>query len=116
MLDPRTPYIVRKEGRQGIFTTAIDTQFIKGQLCFVAGYDPYRRGHMLDGKVVKELKNGIVFDYGNKRNGYERLTFTPMTYEEFNTYIRPYITERESAMIHDLDDAYFWYRRCCDMA
>ena len=116
MLDPHTPYTVRQEGRPGIFTFAIQTQVQDGRLCFLAGYDEDARGHMLDGKVVKELKNGIVFDYGNKRNSHERLTLTPMTYEEFNTNIRPYITEQESSLIHDLDDAYFWYRRCCGIA
>ena len=105
MLDPRTPYICRivDDYGEGI-DSAINAQINEdGLLC----YQNLIRGHMLNGKVKKELPNGIVFETENLGT----FTLTPITMEQFDRYERPSLDDYESGKLQTLDDVYFWYRR-----
>ena len=66
------------------------------------------RGHVLPGKVVKDLPNGIVFYVPHLK---WQFTLTELTMEQFETRIRPTLPEVISAMLNDLDDVYVWYRQ-----
>lgn len=66
------------------------------------------RGHKLQGKVVKDLPNGIVFYVPHLK---WQFTLTELTMEQFEKRIRPHLDEYVSAMLNDLDDVYTWYRQ-----
>lgn len=106
MLNQRTVYAYRAKGR-ALFDLAIMTCVKDGRLCY---YD-FNRGHMLDGRVVKHLKDGIVF----KSKALGVLTFTPLTLKEFNEQIRPTLDPHLSSLLNDIDDVYVWYRKLADM-
>lgn len=107
MLDPRTPYIMRHKGEDQIMSVAIGMCFKDRCLC----YNDFDRGHMLKGRIVKHLKNGIVF-----KHHIGTLVFTPMTLEEFDLEFRPYLPEEVSQSLQDLDDVYVWYRKQVNMS
>ncbi len=66
------------------------------------------RGHRLEGKVAKELPNGIIFKWA----GHDQLfKLTEMTMDEFERRVRPTLDEYQSRYINDLDDVYVWYRK-----
>lgn len=103
--DPRMPYTMRIKGERHSLCIVIKLCMNKnGQLCF---YD-YERGHMLDGKVLKRLPNGLVFDGGPFG---KPLIFKPLTLEEFDAYYRQDWPKEVSDLLHTLDDVYVWYRK-----
>lgn len=121
MLDMRKPYILNINDRKkeinfhngdGLPSIAIKAKVgnwddEKGLHLFY--YDiGCERGHVLPGKVVKDLPNGIVFDAKNPK---WRFTLTELTYDEFNKRIRPTLDEHLSQYLNDLDDVYVWYRK-----
>jgi len=69
------------------------------------------RGHRLEGKVVKDLPNGIVFEWANRSGMFDTFKLTELTMEEFERRVRPTLDEYQSKCINDLDDAYVFYRR-----
>ena len=110
MLDQRTVYTVKRQDWKpdGFnFDLAIQTCLQRGRLC----YFNFDRGHMLDGKVVKELDNGIVFDSSTLGI----ITLSPLTLREFNAYIRPSLDPYVRQYIHDIDDVNVWYRKLAGM-
>ena len=66
------------------------------------------RGHVLPGKVIKNLKDGIVFRA--KELNWD-ITLRELTMEQFDTRIRPRLRPEVSEMLNDLDDVYVWYRQ-----
>lgn len=113
MLDKRTIYTVRLEGESAFMELAIGLCMDEGQLC----YYNFERVHMLDGRKVKDLPNGIVFKL--KSNPFGRnntLVFKPLTMDEFEERIRPQLPEELSVMLQDIDDVYFWYRKQAGIA
>lgn len=106
MLNPRTVYAVRFKGNP-LFDLAIMACIKDKQLCY---YD-FNRGHMLEGRVIRNLKDGIIFK--SKARG--DITLTPLTLNEFNEQIRPSLVPRLSDMLIDLDDVYSWYRRLANV-
>jgi hypothetical protein len=70
------------------------------------------RGHLLSGKIKKELKNGITF---YAKNASRDITLTELTMEEFEQRVRPHLEPVDSEMLHDLDDVYTWYRQMVEM-
>ena len=66
------------------------------------------RGHKLQGKIMKDLPNGIVFYVPRLK---WQFTLTELTMEQFEKRIRPLLDENVSAMLNDLDDVYTWYRQ-----
>lgn len=107
--DPRIPHTVKEKGSRAILAVAIGLCTNKeGLLCY---YD-YERGHMLHGKVEKNLKSGIVF----KTNAFDKaLVFEPLTLEIFNRELRPTLPEEVSERLNTLDDVCIWYRKQADM-
>ena len=73
------------------------------------------RGHILPGKVIKEMKNGVVFRWEPDKGEPELFKLTEMTYDDFNRRIRPSLSEYVSRHIHDLDDVQVFYRRMVHM-
>ncbi len=107
--DPRIPHTMRKKGSKAILAVAIGLCTNKeGLLCY---YD-YERGHMLRGKIEKNLKSGIVF----KTDAFDKaLVFEPLTLETFNRELRPTLPEEVSELLHSLDDVCMWYRKQAGM-
>lgn len=66
------------------------------------------RGHLLPGKVKKNLPDGIVFRA--KELNWD-IKLTELTMEQFESRIRPSLMPEVSAMLNDLDDVYTWYRQ-----
>ncbi|MEG1514835.1 MAG: hypothetical protein RSD95_08135 [Clostridia bacterium] len=110
-LDPRVPYAMRIKGKDHISSVVIGMcADDEERLCYYDG-----RGHMLDGKIIKTVKDGgIVFRMNSKvfagRNG-DTLIFTPLTMTEFDEQLRPNLDEHLSQYLNDLDDVYVWYRK-----
>ena len=103
--DPRTPYTVREKGSKAILSVAIGLCTSKdGQLCY---YD-FERGHMLRGKAVKKLKNGIIFQTAIFK---KPLVFEPLTLEEFEREFKPTLPTELAQRLNSLDDVYVWYRK-----
>lgn len=69
------------------------------------------RGHRLEGRVIKDLPNGIVFEWENHNGMFDTFKLTELTMDEFERRVRPTLDEYESDCIHDLDDVYVFYRR-----
>lgn len=107
MLDPRTPYVMRHKGEEQIMSVAIGMCIKDNRLCY---YD-FDRGHMLNGRIVKHLKDGILF-----KHNIGTLVFTPMTLEEFDREFRPHLPDEVSQHLLDLDDVYVWYRKQANMS
>lgn len=110
MLDLRTPYVMRRKGSERIGLVAIQMCIKDGKLCF---YD-YDRGHMLQGKLLKERRDGgIEWKHTHKplNRDSDVYIFTPMTMDDFDIQLRPYIPEELSRILQDLDDVYVWYRK-----
>lgn len=103
MLDPRTPYTMRRKGSKAVDVVLMATFDEEKRLCY---YD-LERGHMLDGKTKKELESGIVF----QSEALGEITLKPLTLKEFDELIRPWLDDYESRKLQTLDDVYFWYRR-----
>ena len=112
MLDRRTPYKVvihddNKEPYPDMTEYAIEaeisTEGKKTQLL----YWNFERGHAIDGKVKKQLKNGLVFKATDLNWTF---TLTELTMQEFEAEIRPRIDPAVSEMLNDLDDVYMWLR------
>ena len=112
MLDFRTPYLVRfydtATKHEGSYEFAIRSSLIKKGEYYLLMYSNFERGHMLEGQLVKRLKNGIVFDNPDNKI---RLTLTKMTMDDFDQYVRPRYDEYVNSRIHDLDDAQVFMRR-----
>ncbi len=120
MLDFRKPYVILFKDKHSNWTSGDDERMqpflgIEAQLEKEDGktYLSYwaigdERGHLLEGTVKKDLKNGIVFDAKNA--GYI-LTMTELTMEQFEKRIRPHLDENVSDMLNDLDDVYVWCRQ-----
>ena len=103
--DPRIPYTVREKGSKTILAVAIGLCTSKdGLLCY---YD-FERGHMLRGKAVKKLKNGIVFQTAIFK---KPLVFEPLTLEEFEREFKPTLPNELAQRLNSLDDVYVWYRK-----
>ena len=64
--------------------------------------------HLFQGKVVKDMPNGIVFRA--KERNYD-IWLTELTMEQFDTRIRRVLPAEVSEMLNDLDDVYVWYRQ-----
>lgn len=69
------------------------------------------RGHRLEGKLIKELPNGIVFRWDNRDGMFDTFKLTELTMEEFERRVRPTLDEYQNRCLIDLDDVYVWYRR-----
>lgn len=70
------------------------------------------RGHVFYGRVVKEMKNGIMFEGAEYKATF---ALTELTYEEFERRIRPRLSEWERRLLNDLDDVQTYYRRIAGM-
>lgn len=103
MLDPRVPYALRWEDADYITVVLMACIDKENRLCY---YD-FERGHMIDGKVRQELPSGIIFE----SSSFGLMTLTPLTLEEFDKHIRPWLDEYESGKLLDMGDIAFWYRR-----
>jgi hypothetical protein len=125
MLDMRKPYVINIKDREkklnfdngeGLPSIAIKARVgrweeEKGLHLFF--YDiGCERGHVIQGKIAKDMKNGIVFDAKNPK---WRFTLTELTYDEFNERIRPTLDEHLAQYLNDLDDVYVWYRKLANM-
>ena len=113
MLDRRKTYkvVIHDNRRNGLSDTteyAIKAEIVTDEGITQLGYWNFERGHLLDGRVKKELRNGIVFK-ATALNW--TLTLTELTMEEFETEIRPRLAPEVSAMLNDLDDVYTWCRQ-----
>ena len=112
MLDKqqRTQYIKGTFGESFFALESCDprTPNKEGLLCY---YD-YERGHMLRGKIEKNLKSGIVF----KTNAFDKaLVFEPLTLETFDRELRHTLPEEVSELLHSIDDVCVWYRKQAGM-
>ena len=125
MLDRRKPYVIDIEDRtkalnmrdNGVDVPAIaikcsveiwDNGDGKEKLSLFYYDIGCERGHILQGKVLKDLKNGIVF-HAKELNWV--FTLTELTMEQFEARIRPTLPQEVSEMLNDLDDVYVWYRQ-----
>ena len=113
MLDRRKTYKVtihdnRRKGLSDLTEYAIKAEIVADEGRLQLGYWNFERGHLLDGKVKRNLKNGIVFQ-ATELNW--TLTLTELTMEEFETEIRPRLRPEVSEMLNDLDDVYVWCRQ-----
>ena len=96
---------MRKKGERKIIAVGIGLCMSESEkLC----YDDLERGHMLDGKIIKHLKDGVVFYSEYFR---AELVFEPLTFDEFNEHFRQYWPKEVSDLLHTLDDVYVWYRK-----
>lgn len=113
MLDRRKTYKVTIHDNHRGGLSEMTEYAIKAEITTEGGntqltYWNFERGHLLDGKVKKELRNGIVF----KATGLNwTLTLTELTMEEFEAEIRPRLRPEVSEMLNDLDDVYVWCRQ-----
>jgi len=120
MLDRRKPYVVDIEDRtrklnlrdneETVPTIAIKA-FIDnddGEISLFYFDLGAERGHLLPGKVKKNLADGIVFRA--KELNWD-ITLTELTMEQFEARIRPSLRTEVSEMLNDLDDVYVWYRQ-----
>lgn len=71
-------------------------------------YYDFEREHIFLGKTKKQLKGGAVFK--TEELGWT-ITFSELTYDDFNEEIRPRLPAEVSEMINDLDDVYVWCRQ-----
>lgn len=113
MLDRRKTYKVtihdnNKNGLTDGTEYAIRAEIRKENGHAVLWYYNFERGHSPQGRVVKELKNGIVFK-ATELNW--TFTLTELTMEEFEAELRPELKPEVSAMLNDLDDVYTWFRQ-----
>ena len=75
MLDRRKTYKVvihdnRRNGLSDMTEYAIKAEIVTDEGHTQLGYWNFERGHLLDGKVKKELRNGIVFEDGPELDAY----------------------------------------------
>ena len=113
MLDKRMVYSMRLKGESSFRELAIGLQMDEGQLC----YFNFERVHMLDGRKVKDLPNGIVFKLASNPFGRNNtIVFKPLTLDEFDKQIRPTLDEELSLTLQGIDDVYFWYRKQAGIA
>lgn len=113
MLDRRKTYKVvihdnRRKGRRDTTEYAIKAEIVNDEGHPQLGYWNFERGHLIDGKVTKDLRNGIVFK-ATELNW--TFTLTELTMEEFEAEIRPRLQPEVSEMLNDLDDVYVWCRQ-----
>lgn len=125
MLDRRKPYVVDIKDRTGelnmrdsgrgipvIAIKSVITMWDYGdgkEKPSLAYYDlGAERGHVLQGRTIKDLPNGIVF-YAKDLNW--DFTLTELTMEQFEARVRPSLPHEVSEMLNDLDDVYVWYRQ-----
>ena len=71
-------------------------------------YDAFERPHTLIGKTKKNLNNGIIFHSTTLNTDF---TFTELTMQEFDEFVRPHLPPEVSRMLNDLDDIYVWARQ-----
>lgn len=127
MLDRRKPYVIDITDRskalkmndtgEGLPAIAIKCEVIEAidgeKGVALAYYDiGCERGHILNGRIVKDLRNGVVFRA--KRQNMD-IKLTELTMEQFNARIRPSLQPEISEMLNDLDDVYVWYRQLVGM-
>ena len=74
----------------------------------VLWYSNFERGHSPEGKVIKDLPNGIIFKATDAKC---TIKLTELTMEEFEKYIRPNLLPEVSEMLNDPDDVYTWCRQ-----
>ena len=137
MLDYRKPYILVTKGMSGQITPydleawegkgrglpsiaigvscgKVDDKYHDKRKTYLIYYDiGSERGHDLPGRIIKELPNGVIFEWDDGTKGAVKPQFklTELTMEEFELRVRPTLDEYVSNCIHDLDDAYVFYRR-----
>ena len=113
MTDRRTVYTMRLMGESAFMEFAIGLCMDEGQLC----YFNFERVHILTGRIVEELPNGIVFELASHPFGSNNvLVFEPLTMEEFDKRIRPNLPRELSVALRDIDDVNFWYRKQAGIA
>lgn len=125
MLDERKPYVIDitdKSGKLNLRDRGRGTPAIaikcktdkqersdgKKHLCLFYYDIGCERGHILPGKVVKDLRNGIIF---HARELNWDIKLTELTIEQFDERVRPRLQPEVSEMLNDLDDVYIWYRQ-----
>lgn len=112
MLDYRKVYRVDvqdKRKRIESFTEiAVKAEIVKDGLRKQLGYHNLVRGHLLDGRATRNLKDGLVF-YADKLGW--TFTLHELTMADFDTMVRPNLPPELSQHLLDLDDVYVWYRK-----
>ena len=81
---------------------------VDGKTCLTYWDIGAERGHLLPGKVKKNLPDGIIF-HAKELNW--DITLKELTMEQFETRIRSNLQPEVSNMLNDLDDVYVWYRQ-----
>lgn len=128
MLDRRKPYIIditdrskalnMRDSGEGLPAIAIRCEIvdaIDGEKGVALSYCDIgcERGHIMNGKIVKDLRNGIVFRAKQQNMD---IKLTELTMEQFNARVRPSLQPEVSEMLNDLDDVYVWYRQMVGMS
>ena len=113
MLDRRKTYKVtihdnNRRGLSDLTEYAIKAEIVNDEGHPQLSYWNFERGHLIDGKVKKDMRNGVVFR-ATELNW--MLTLTELTMEEFEAEIRPRLQPEVSEMLNDLDDVYVWCRQ-----
>lgn len=109
--DDETNHITGDNPRSAPFLAAnamIDDTEGETSLCYWSIGD--ERGHSLEGKVVQDLKNGIIFHADNIG---ETLTLTEFTMDEFELRSRPNmerIRPGSTNNLRSIEDVYAWCR------
>ena len=125
MLDRRKPYVLRirfdkqyreleKVREQDPPVLAINAGIVREGRGWALEYLDLgsERGHIIKGKITKDMKNGVVFESPECDATF---SFTELTYEEFDRRIRPHLSEWESHLLNDLDDVQVYYRKIAGM-
>lgn len=112
MLDFRKVYRVdihpKRRTLSDFTEIAVKAELVKNGLRTQLGYYNLERGHLIDGRVLKNKKDGIVF-YAARLDWI--LTMHELTMDDFDKLVRPNIPDELSVALQDIDDVFFWYRR-----
>ena len=83
----------------------------RGKMCLSYLSVGDEREHLLEGEIIEDLNNGIVF---HAKYAGDTLTLTEFTMDEFEKRNRPHMKEYQpgsTAVLKTIDDVYFWCRK-----